>query len=304
MRTLSCILLALAAIFFSVSAFSQSSPAKSPDSLPYSPSLDVSSLDRSVDPCVDLYHFACGGWQKKNPIPADQTSWSVYGKLYQDNLNFLRTILEQAASSSGTRTPVTQQIGDFYAACMDETGAEKRGLSPVQPELDSIAKLKSAKEIAALMSHLQLTYGASVVFNAGSSLDPDNSEQQIAQIDQGGLGLPDRDYYVKDDAKSKETRDRYVQHVQHLFEFAGDSSEAAKANAETVMRLETLLAKASLTRVERRNPYNLKHKMKLAELNQLAPNFDWAAYSVRPNIHSSKSSTSAHPSSSKKSTLS
>ena len=187
---------------------------------------------------------------------------------------------------------------------MDGTGAEKRGLSPVQPELDSIAKLKSAKEIAALMSHLQLTYGASIVFNAGSSLDPDNSEQQIAQIDQGGLGLPDRDYYVKDDAKSKETRDRYVQHVQHIFELAGDSSEAAKANAETVMRLETLLAKASLTRVERRNPYNLKHKMKLAELNQLAPNFDWAAYSVRPNIHSSKSSTSAHPSSSKKPTLS
>jgi len=110
MRTLSCILLALAAIFFSVSAFSQSSPAKSPDSLPYSPSLDVSSLDRSVDPCVDLYHFACGGWQKKNPIPADQTSWSVYGKLYQDNLNFLRTILEQAASGSGTRTPVTQKL--------------------------------------------------------------------------------------------------------------------------------------------------------------------------------------------------
>jgi len=196
------------------------------------------------------------------------------------------------------------KIGDFYAACMDETGAEKRGLSTVQPELDSIAKLKSAKEIAALMSHLQLTYGASIVFNAGSSLDPDNSEQQIAQIDQGGLGLPDRDYYVKDDAKSKETRDRYVQHVQHIFELAGDSSEAAKANAETVMRLETLLAKASLTRVERRNPYNLKHKMKLAELNQLAPNFDWAAYSVRPNIHSSKSSTSAHPSSSKKPTLS
>jgi putative endopeptidase len=116
------------------------------------------------------------------------------------------------------------------------------------------------------------------VFNAGSSLDPDNSEEQIAQIDQGGLGLPDRDYYVKDDAKSKETRDRYLQHVQKIFELSGDSSATAKANAETVMRLETLLAKASLTRVDRRNPYNLKHKMKLAELSQLAPNLDWSAY--------------------------
>jgi endothelin-converting enzyme/putative endopeptidase len=235
-------------------------------------------MDRSVDPCVDLYHYSCGGWQKKNPIPPDQTSWSVYGKLYQDNLNFLRTILEQAAASSGTRTTVNQEIGDFYAACMDESGAEKRGISPLQPELESIAKLQSAKEIARLIARLQLTYGGSIVFNAGSSLDPDNSEEQIAQIDQGGLGLPDRDYYVKDDAKSKETRDRYLQHVQQVFELSGDSSETAKANADTVMRLETLLAKASLTRVDRRNPYNLKHKMKLAELSQLAPNLDWSAY--------------------------
>jgi len=235
-------------------------------------------MDRSVDPCVDLYHYSCGGWQKKNPIPPDQTSWSVYGKLYQDNLDFLRTILEQAAAGSGTRTPVTQKIGDFYAACMDEGGAEKRGISPLQGELDSIAKLKSSKEIAGLIARLQLTYGGSIVFNAGSSLDPDNSEEQIAQLDQGGLGLPDRDYYVKDDAKSKETRDRYLQHVRKIFELSGDSSVAAQANADTVMRLETLLAKASLTRVDRRNPYNLKHKMKLVELNQLAPNLDWSAY--------------------------
>jgi putative endopeptidase len=265
-------------LLMATTALSQSAPAKTPEALPYSPSLDVSSIDRSVDPCVDLYHYSCGGWQKKNPIPPDQTSWSVYGKLYQDNLNFLRTILEQAASNSGKRTAVTQKIGDFYAACMDESGAEKREISPLKAELDSIADLKSAKQMAALIARLQLTYGGSIVFNAGSSLDPDNSEQQIAQLDQGGLGLPDRDYYVKDDAKSKETRDRYLQHVQGIFELAGDNSESAKANADTVMRLETLLAKASLTRVDRRNPYNLKHKMKLAELNQLAPSLDWSAY--------------------------
>ena len=216
--------------------------------------------------------------RRKIPFRPIRLRGRVYGKLYQDNLNFLRTILEQAASNSGTRTAVTQKIGDFYAACMDESGGEKRGISPLKAELDSIADLKSAKQMAALIARLQLTYGGSIVFNAGSSLDPDNSEQQIAQLDQGGLGLPDRDYYVKDDAKSKETRDRYLQHVQRIFELAGDNSESAKANADTVMRLETLLAKASLTRVDRRNPYNLKHKMKLAELNQLAPSFDWSAY--------------------------
>ncbi len=278
MKRISPAPLSFAILLVATTALSQSAPVKTPETLPYSPSLDVSSMDRSVDPCVDLYHYSCGGWQKKNPIPADQTSWSVYGKLYQDNLNFLRTILEQAAAGSGTRTPVTQKIGDFYAACMDESGAEKRGISPLQSEIDSIAKLKSTKEIAALLARLQLTYGGSIVFNAGSSLDPDNSEEQIAQLDQGGLGLPDRDYYLKDDAKSKETRDRYVQHVQRIFELAGDNSASAKANADTVMRLETLLAKASLTRVDRRNPYNLKHKMKLADLNQLAPNLDWSAY--------------------------
>jgi putative endopeptidase len=277
MRTVSCLLIALTSLFVPL-AFSQSAPAKSPDALPYSPSLDVTSMDRSVDPCADFYHYSCGGWQKKNPIPPDQTSWSVYGKLYLDNLTFLRTILEQASRDSSSRDAVTQKIGDFYAACMDEPGINKRGLSAIQSELEAITKLRSPKEIADLMAQLQLTYGGSIVFNAGSTLDPDNSEQQIAQIDQGGLGLPDRDYYLKDDAKSKETRERYLQHVQQVFQLAGDNSDTAKANAETVMRLETLLAKASLTRVERRNPYNLKHKMKLAELSQLAPNFDWAAY--------------------------
>jgi endothelin-converting enzyme/putative endopeptidase len=278
MKTTSPFFQTLAIVVFATPAFSQAAPAKASDALPYSPSLDVTSMDRSVDPCVDLYHYSCGAWQKKNPIPPDQTSWSVYGKLYQDNLNFLRTILEQAASDSGTRTVVTQKIGDFYAACMDESGAEKRGISPLQTELDSIGKLKSPKEIAGLIARLQLTYGGSIVFNAGSSLDPDNSEGQIAQIDQGGLGLPDRDYYVKDDTKTKETRDRYLLHVRQIFELSGDSSATAKTNADTVMRLETLLAKASLTQVDRRNPYNLKHKMKLAELNQLAPNLDWSAY--------------------------
>lgn len=240
-------------------------------------------MDKSADPCVDLYRYSCGGWQTKNPIPPDQTSWSVYAKLYQDNLIFLHGMLEQAAQRDAQRNAVTQQIGDFYAACMDEAAVEKRGLTAIQPELDAIAQLKSARELTPLVARLQLiyyrySYNGSLLFSAGSTQDPDDSEQVIADVDQGGLAMPDRDYYIKDDAKSKETRERYLQHVQRVFELIGDGPAAAKQNAETVLRLETAMAKASLTRVERRDPHKLVHKMKVADLIQLAPSLDWLAY--------------------------
>jgi len=246
--------------------------------LPYTPGLDLASMDKTADPCVNFYQYSCGGWRKNNPIPPDQTSWSVYGKLYQDNLQFLRGILEQASVSDGQRDAVTQEIGDFYAACMDEKAAEKQGIAPIRGYLDTIGNLKSAKEIAPLVAHLQQVYGRSVLFGAGSTQDPDDSEHVIAEIDQGGLGLPDRDYYTKEDAKSKETRERYLHHVQKIFELMGENPEIAKQDADTVMRLETALAKASMTRVDRRDPYKLKHKMNLVELNGLVPNFGWTLY--------------------------
>ena len=246
--------------------------------LPYIPSLDLASMDKMADPCVNFYQYSCGGWKKNNPIPPDQASWSVYGKLYEDNLLFLRGILEQVAANGQPRDAVAQQIGDFYAACMDEAAVEKQGIAPVRGYLDAVGSLKTVKEIAALAAQLQMVSGRSVLFEAGSTQDPDNSEVVIAELDQGGLGLPDRDYYTKDDAKSKETRERYLQHVRKVFELMGETPEAAKKDAETVMRLETALAKASMTRVDRRDPYKLKHKMKLADLNALAPSFDWAAY--------------------------
>ena len=246
--------------------------------LPYSPSLDLNSMDKSVDPCVDFYQYSCGGWQKKNPIPPDQVSWGVYGKLYQDNLNFLRGILEQAAAAKGQRDTVTQEIGDFYASCMDEAAVEKLGLGALKPQLAAIEQLKSARELAPVVARMQLNLGGSVLFGSGARQDPDDSEQQIAGVDQGGLGLPDRDYYTKDDPKSKETREHYLQHVQKIFELLGDKPDTAKLNAETVMRLETALATASMTRVERRDPYKRKNKIKIAELEQMVPSFDWAAY--------------------------
>ncbi|MBV9888630.1 MAG: M13 family metallopeptidase [Acidobacteria bacterium] len=248
-------------------------------SLPYSPSLNLESIDKSIDPCANLYQYACGRWQKDNPIPPDQTSWSVYGKLYQDNLNFLRGILEQAAAPDGQRDAVSQKIGDFYAACIDEMAVEKRGGDPIKPELERIAALKTAKDLAPLLAQLHTTFGGrALLFVGGSDQDPDNSEQVIASLDQGGLGLPNRDYYTKDDAKSKETRERYVQHIQNVFELLGDNADTAKANSQLVMKMETALARASLSPVERRDPYKLKNKMDLAGLKKLAPNFDWDRY--------------------------
>jgi len=245
--------------------------------LPYSPSLDTNSMDKSVDPCVDFYQYSCGGWQKKNPIPPDQVSWGVYSKLYVDNLTFLRGILEQAAAAKGQRDAVTQEIGDFYSACMDEPAIEKLGLGALKPELAAIAQLKSTHDLAPLVARLQLNLGG-VLFGSGSRQDPDNSEQQIAGLSQGGLGLPDRDYYTKDDPKSKETREHYLLHVAKIFELSGDSPDVASKNAETVMRIETALATASMTRVESRDPYKRKNKIKLADLEQLVPDFDWPAY--------------------------
>ncbi|HWZ43690.1 MAG TPA: M13 family metallopeptidase N-terminal domain-containing protein, partial [Candidatus Saccharimonadales bacterium] len=276
-----CVFLILA--LASSMVFAQSTKAKpqpaADSTLPYTPSLDVTAMDKSVAPCVDFYQYSCGGWQKKNPIPPDQSSWSVYGKLYQDNLGFLRTILEQAASAKGERDSATRLIGDFYSACMDEKAVERRGLSVLKPELEAIARVKTAHGLAPLIVHMQLAIpGASIAFSGGSSQDPDDSEQQIASFDQGGLGLPDRDYYTKDDAKSKEIRERYVKHVQKMFELLGETAAAAGRDSDTVMRMETALAKSSLTRVERRDPYKLKNKMKIADLEKLAPNFDWQTY--------------------------
>jgi endothelin-converting enzyme/putative endopeptidase len=268
------------ALLILVLATSSSAQTKEEITLPYSPSLDLTSIDKSIDPCVNFYQYSCHAWQTKNPIPPDQTSWSVYAKLYQDNLNFLRAILEQAAAntSENEKDVATREIGTFYASCMDEAAIEKRGTEGLHPQLEAISQLKSTRELAPLIARLQLRLGGSIIFGGFSGQDPDDSEKQIVMFDQGGLGLPDRDYYTKDDPKSKETREKYVQHVQKIFELLGENERVTKSNAETIMRMETDLAQASMTRVDRRDPYKLKNKMDAAGLAQLVPNFDWQAY--------------------------
>jgi putative endopeptidase len=250
-------------------------------SLPYTPSLDLRAMDQSADPCIDFYAYSCGGWMKKNPIPPDQPTWSVYGKLTNENLRFLWGILEQLAQPTGQRTPNQQKIGDLFASCMDESTANNLGAAPLKPFFDAIANLKSTKELAPVLAGLHLaieTYGWATMFGVDSGQDFADSSQVIAIVHAGGLGLPDRDYYLKKDPKSEEIRSKYLAHLQHIFALLGDSANLARDNAAVVFRIETALAKASLTRVERRDPYKVYHKMHRAELQQLMPSFDWNRY--------------------------
>jgi endothelin-converting enzyme/putative endopeptidase len=245
--------------------------------LPYTPGLDTSAMDTAVDPCTDFYRYACGGWQRRNPIPPDQTSWGVYQKLAEDNARFLRGILERAAAADGD--PKTRQIGDYYAACMDESTVQRRGTAPIAPELAAIEALSSSRELAPLLARLQReTPDPGILFGAGAQQDPDDAEREIASLDQGGLGLPDRDYYFQVDPKSRQDRARYSQHIARLLELLGAEPAAARRQAEDVLELETVLAAASLTRVQRRDPYALKHKLQAQELPALAPGLDWPAY--------------------------
>jgi endothelin-converting enzyme/putative endopeptidase len=251
--------------------------------LPYSPSLDVTSMDRSVDPCTDFFRYSCGAWIKKNPIPPDEARWDVYSKLAYDNEQFLWGILDEAAKKAEGRSAVEQKIGDYFHACMDESAIEKAGAAALQPDLDAIAQLGSIQGLATLVASEQLQ-GAETLFGFGSNQDFEDSERVIAFAGAGGLGLPDRDYYVQDDPKMKEIREKYVVHVGRMFGLLGDDPKAAAAEAATVMAIETALAKASLTRVELRDPHNLFHKMTLAEVKALAPSFDWDGYLAKTGL--------------------
>lgn len=261
-------------------AAADSAPAETPlAALPYSPSLDLSSLDRSADPCGDFYQFSCGGWEQRNPIPADQSSWSVYGKLANDNQRFLWGILDELARKDTGLTAPQQKIGDYFAACMDEAAVERRGAAALAPQLQALDAVSGKAALAPLLAEAhQGMGGAGMLFGFGANQDFEDSQSVIAFAGAGGLGLPDRDYYLKADKKSVELRAKYLAHVARMFELLGDAPAAAQAGARQVMAIETALARASLTRVERRDPHQQLHKMNRAGLRKLTPAFDWDAY--------------------------
>ena len=239
---------------------------------------DVKAIDKTADPCKDFYQYACGTWLKNNPIPPDQANWGRFNELAERNRETLHQILEEASKPAPGRDSVTQKIGDYYAACMDDKALDAKGLTPLQPELDRIRNLTSKAQLAEELAHLHRIGIGGTVFDFSSGQDFKDSSLVVAQLDQSGLGMPDRDYYFKDDAKSVELRQKYVTHVQRMFELAGDKPEDAKAHAQTVMRLETELAKGSLDRVSRRDPEKIYHPMKKADLAALTPAFQWAQY--------------------------
>jgi putative endopeptidase len=238
---------------------------------------DVKAMDKTADPCKNFYQYACGSWMKSNPIPPDQAHWGRFDELAERNRETLHQILEEAAKPNPNRDADTQKIGDYYAACMDEKALDAKGLAPLQPELDRLKNLKDKSELAAEIAHLH-RIGIGSLFDFGSGQDFKDSSLVVAQLDQSGLGLPDRDYYLKDDPKSVEIRQKYLTHVQRMFELAGDKPEEAKAHAATVMKLETEMAKGSLDRVSRRDPEKIYHPLKKADMATLAPNFQWAQY--------------------------
>jgi putative endopeptidase len=248
-------------------------------SLPYTPGLDPASMDRSADPCVDFYAFSCGGWQARNPIPADQSVWSVYGKLEEDIERHLWGLLQTAADPSTPRTPVQVQIGDYFAACMDEARIEALGSKPLQPVLEALAQVKDRRSLAEWVAGQHLaTRTARLMFGFDAEQDASDATQYVAAVYAGGIGLPDRDDYLDQDAKAKEQRSKYREHMVRTLQLLGDDAATAKATAKVVMDIETTLAKATLTRVEQRDPYKVYHRVPLEKLTQMAPTFDWKSY--------------------------
>jgi len=239
--------------------------------------VDMTAIDTHANPCQDFYQYACGNWMAQNPIPADQTSWGTANKLVNHNQDVLHGILEAAAAHPAGQDAVTQQVGAYYAACMNTAVIDKAGVHPLQSELDNLNSVSTRPELAAEIARLQVE-GVDALFTFGSDQDAKNADSMIAGADQGGLGLPDRDYYTRAGPKSVELRRQYRAHIEKMFGLMGDKPAAAAAGARTVLRIETALARASMGNVERRNPNATYHKMPVAQFEALAPAFAWQAY--------------------------
>jgi putative endopeptidase len=237
----------------------------------------VDMLDKNIDPCNDFYAFACSKWLVKNPVPADRSSWGRFNELQQRGEYIVRDILEKASVDQPGRSASRQKIGDYYASCMDESAIEKAGTKPLERDFHSIAAISSKADLPQEILRLHRE-GVDVLFGFDSGSDFKNASQIIAQVDQGGLSLPDRDYYFKDDEKSVELRKKYVAHVAKMFMLLDDDESKAAAEAKVVMEIETGLAKGALDQTSRRDPQNIYHKLTDKELAALSPSFSWNVY--------------------------
>jgi putative endopeptidase len=236
------------------------------------PGFSIDNIDKTLDPCLDFYQYACGNWLKKAEIPADQSAWVSFVELDERNLVTLREILEKASANDSGRSPIDQKVGDFYSSCMDEKTVDAKGLDSLKPELDRISTVSDKATLIDAVARVHLA-GPNPLFNFYSNSDLHNADQVIAYLDQGGLSLPDRDYYIKDEARMTEMRKHLVEEVTQMFTLAGQSPRQAAESAQTVLRIETALAKDSMDRTLRRDPKTRDHKMTREAAVALAPNF-------------------------------
>ncbi len=238
---------------------------------------DTGRMDTSVDACTDFFQYANGTWLKNTEIPASEARWGTFNILADNNNAMLKEVLENAAASNASPGGDSQMIGDFYGTCMDEAAIEKAGIMPLRPILRDIEKIKTADHLQKQIAVLHNT-GIPVLFGLGGGPDLKNSSIVIVNAGQGGLSLPNRDYYTNDDAKSKETREKFVEYMTNMFKLLRDTPEKAAANAATVMEIQTRLANASLKPVDLRNPDNRYNKMTLKAAQDVMPNFSLARY--------------------------
>ena len=275
-----CAICIVAFCFFPLIAFSQTTaPAHSAPDLDH---FDVKSVDSSIDPCNDFYKYSCDRWVEKNPVPADEVYWGSFGKLALWNTAAVhQTILDTAEEAPAQRTPVEQKVGDYWAACTNQSQRDENALASVRPQLARIDAIKSKDQIAEIVALIHTSVpGAwnpadpetfAPMFGFGSQPDFHDTTHVIAQFDQGGMGLPGREFYLNDDAKSVEIRKKYVAYLAQLLVLAGTPQAEADADAAVALQMETSMAKSAMEIVKRRDPKNLDNEMDLADVKKLAP---------------------------------